>query len=173
MFSQGISISSASGFHPLLLWAYRFIRIGLGSVFVISGWSKLMDPQFFVIIIQAYGLLAGDLILPMAVALSLLEFLAGVALICDVQYALGTIAGLIIVFMGILGYGLWLGLDVDCGCFAANDPEGQAYHSLRPALYRDAVMLTGIVYLYFWRWRQSYQPILFSDIYQKLKQTRR
>ena len=108
---------------------------------MVSGVAKLMDPQSFVFIIRAYGLLAENLILPAALGLSLAELLAGAALILDLRFALGAIAGLIVFFMLILSYGLWLGLDIDCGCFAAGDPEGEAYHSLRPALYRDAGML--------------------------------
>lgn len=171
--SQITAMSASTGIHIFMLWIYRFIRICLGVVFVISGWSKLMDPQSFVFIIQAYGLVADSLLLPVAIGLSLLELLSGIALIIDIQYALTTIAGLIVLFMLILGYGLWLGLDVDCGCFAADDPEGQAYHGLRPSLYRDAAMLAGIIYLYFWRWQRSYKPILFSDLYKKFEQTRR
>ncbi|MEJ2158353.1 MAG: DoxX family protein, partial [Desulfobacteraceae bacterium] len=62
---------------------------------------------------------------------------------------------LLLLFMMVLGYGIWLGLDVDCGCFAAGDPEGGAYHGLRPALYRDAVMLAGMGYLILWKRRQN------------------
>ena len=40
-------------------------------------------------------------------------------------------------FMAILGYGISMGLDVDCGCFGPEDPESKAFHGLRAALYRD------------------------------------
>jgi len=63
------------------------------------------------------------------------------------------------VFMSILGYGIHMGLDVDCGCFSAEDPEAEAFHGLRSALYRDLVMAAGIGYLYLWRFIRSAGPI--------------
>jgi len=67
-----------------------------------------------------------------------------------------------------VGYGLELGLDVDCGCFGPGDPEGRAYHSLRPALYRDTIMLAGIGYLFLWRRWQSARPVRLAVIHQKI-----
>lgn len=133
---------------------YTLIRWVLGSVFFISGVSKLLDPQQFAHIIEAYGLISPELVLPAGLGLSLLEVIAGVGLIFDVRYALTIIMGLLIFFIFILGYGLALGLDVDCGCFGLDNPEGNAFHSLRPALYRDLVMLAGLGFLYFQRYKK-------------------
>jgi uncharacterized membrane protein YphA (DoxX/SURF4 family) len=147
-------------------WIYRLLRISLGIIFIWSGFSKLIAPKSFATIIEAYGLIPEVTILPAAIGLSLLEVAAGVGLVMDVQWSLGIVAGLLILFTVIIGYGLWIGLDVDCGCFGPDDPEGAAYHSLRPALYRDMIMLAGIGYLFLWRWQQSSHPVRFSDLYQ-------
>jgi len=137
---------------------YTLIRWLLGSIFLVSGVSKLSDLQQFAHIIEAYGLISPELVFPAGLGLSLLEVLAGLGLVLDVRYALTTITGQLILFIFILGYGLALGLDVDCGCFGSDDPEGNAFHSLRPALYRDLAMLAGVGFLYFQRYKAGFSP---------------
>lgn len=152
-------------------WLYRLLRITWGAIFIWSGLSKLTAPESFATIIEAYGLIPEVTILPAAIGLSLLEVAAGAGLIMDVRWSLGIITGLLGLFMAILGYGLWMGLDVDCGCFGPGDPEGAAFHTLRPALYRDLAMLAGIGYLYLWRRLQAHQPLRFSDLGRKYNKT--
>ncbi len=147
------------------LWLYRLVRLGLAVVFIWSGLSKLIKPQSFILIIEAYGFVPDPLLWPMAIFLCLAELAGGIGLLLDTQYALGLITGLLLLFMMVLGYGLWLGLDVDCGCFGPDDPEGQAYHSLRPALFRDMGMLASIGFLYFQRYRQSIKPQRLPSIF--------
>lgn len=142
----------------LVQLAYPFIRTGIGAVFVWSGVTKLLAPQQFSIIIDAYGIIPQTFTLPAALGLSSLELLAGLGLIWDVRWALAIITGLLLMFILVLGYGIGMGLDVDCGCFGPGDPEGEAYHGMRPALYRDAVMLAGIGYLVLWRRIGSIRP---------------
>ena len=124
-----------------------------------SGISKLMDPKSFAVIIEAFGLIPESWVMPVSVGLPALEIIAAIGLLADIRGSLAIIAGLLILFMVILSYGVWMGLDVDCGCFGPEDPEGQAYHGLRPALYRDVVMMAGVFYLYFWRYHQSLSPV--------------
>lgn len=149
-----------------MFWIYRGVRVMLGIIFICSGGAKLFNPQNFAVIINAYGLIPEPAVLPAAVGLSILEMVAGAGLLLDVQWSLGIIAGLLLLFTAILSYGLWMGLDVDCGCFGPDDPEGQAYHSLRPALYRDMAMMAGAGYLFFWRRLKSLRPVKFSTLYQ-------
>lgn len=150
------------------LWFYRLTRLGIGAVFVWSGFNKLLNPQSFAVVIESYGLIPEMTVFPTALLLSAIELLAGLGLIFDLQYTLGIITGLLVLFLLILGYGLWMGLDVDCGCFGPGDPEAEAYHGMRPALYRDLVMLAGIGYLYYHRRRQSIPPLTFSTIYEHI-----
>jgi hypothetical protein len=60
---------------------------------------------------------------------------------------------MLIFFIAVLGYGIVLGLDVDCGCFGPDDPE-QAYHGLWSALIRDLGLLVPVLYL-FWFQRRA------------------
>jgi rhodanese-related sulfurtransferase len=137
---------------------YRFMRWSLGVVFLYAGGSKLLDPQAFAVLIDSYGILPDLLVMPAAIGLPLLEVIAAVGLMTDIRGSLTAIGALLVVFMAILGYGIWMGLDVDCGCFGPEDPESLAYHGLRPALYRDFVMLAGVLYLYVWRFCRRKSP---------------
>jgi hypothetical protein len=148
------------------IWPYRFIRWLLSIVFLYAGASKLADPQAFAALIGAYGVVHRSLLLPMAIGLPLLEVLAAVGLMADLRGSLSVITVLMAVFIGILVYGIRMGLDVDCGCFGPQDIESRAYHGLREALYRDVAMAAGIAYLYGWRFFRAAVPMKLSQILQ-------
>lgn len=138
------------------IWPYRGVRIILALIFLWAGVVKILDPDAFAIILEAFDLLPDAWIMPVAVVLPILEILAAIGLLFDARGSLAAVAGLLILFLAVLGYGVWLGLDIDCGCFGPGDPEGEAYKGLRPALYRDLVIMAGVAYLYAWRfWRSS------------------
>ena len=147
------------------IWPYRLARWVLAFIFLVAGGHKLTAPRSFAVIIDAYGLIPEVWVMPVAILLPLMEVLAAVGLCFDIRGSLTVIAGLLTIFMGILGYGIWMGLDVDCGCFGPNDPEGEAYSGIRPALYRDLVMMAGVIYLYAWRVISARQSA-FSDDHQ-------
>jgi len=150
------------------IWPYRMIRIVLAVVFLSSGLSKLLDPTSFAVIIEAFGLIPETWILPVAVILPALEMIAAIGLLLDIRGSLTFITGMLMLFLAILAYGIWMGLDIDCGCFGPEDPEARAFHSLRPAIYRDVVMMIVIVYLYYWRYRRSAKPVRLRHYFCKL-----
>jgi uncharacterized membrane protein YphA (DoxX/SURF4 family) len=147
-----------------LLWAYRVIRWSLSFVFLYSGATKLADPGAFAVLIDAYGILPDALLMPVAVGLPTLEVAAAIGLIMDIRGPLAVIGALLAVFMAVLAYGLWMGLDVDCGCFGPDDIESRAYHGLREAFYRDLAMMAGIFCLYGWRYFRSIRPVGYPCI---------
>lgn len=136
-------------------WPYRFIRWGLALIFLYSGWTKFMAPQSFAVIIEAYGLAPITWINPLAVGIPALEIIAAFGLLFDVRGSLGVITGLLMFFMAIIGYGIWMGFDLNCGCFKASEPGARVKGGLFLALYRDIAMMAGICYLYLWRYKQS------------------
>ncbi|MBU0994555.1 MAG: DoxX family protein [Proteobacteria bacterium] len=146
---EGISISQLF---------YTTLKLVIGLVFLYSGITKIGNPQLFSVIIDAYGILPGQLTLFAAFTLAGLEIMAGAGLIFDIRGSLFLIACLLILFIIILAYGIHMGLDVDCGCFGPDDPEQVAFHDLRYALYRDMVMISGIIYLYIYRCVRQIKP---------------
>jgi uncharacterized membrane protein YphA (DoxX/SURF4 family) len=148
----------------LLGGADHLARWGLAGLFIVSGLSKLAAPTQFAVLIEAFGLLPEILVLPIAVILPALEVAAGVCLIFNIRGSLTAIALMMILFMAVLGYGIWLGLDVDCGCFGPEDPEARAFHGLRPALYRDMALLVVVAGLYYGRYRRAPRPLRLFNL---------
>ncbi|AJF06245.1 MauE/DoxX family redox-associated membrane protein [Geoalkalibacter subterraneus] len=145
-------------------WLYRLARWGLGAVFIYAGALKISEPEVFAVLIGAYGLLPEFLLLPMAVFLASLEIVAGFGLLFDLRGSLAAVTGMLLLFIAVLSYGLWMGLDVDCGCFGPDDPEAEAFHGLKTSLYRDLVMMVGVVFIYGWRRFAGIVPVSIGAV---------
>jgi uncharacterized membrane protein YphA (DoxX/SURF4 family) len=140
-------------------WIYKLTRWVLGGIFIYAGSTKLLEPKTFTVLIEAFGIVPEGLLIPVGIALPALEVAAGIGLLFDIKGSLAVIAGLLGLFIAMLGYGIWIGLDVDCGCFGPQDPEAKAFHSLKISLYRDMIMLAGVAYLYGWRQYGAIKPL--------------
>jgi hypothetical protein len=149
---------------------YTFGRWGLGILFIQAGALKLFEPEVFAVLIDAFGLVPQNLLLAVAVCLPALEVAAGVALLFDIQGSLAVVAGLLVLFSLILGYGLKMGLNVDCGCFGPQDLEARAFHGLETSLVRDLALLAVVAWLYGWRRCRGIQPRVLVPL--MLKRTR-
>ncbi|MBU8912055.1 MAG: DoxX family membrane protein [Desulfobacterales bacterium] len=142
-------------------WLYKLIRWVFGGIFIYAGSTKLLEPEIFATLIEAYGIVPEGLLMPVAIVLPVLEVFAGAGLLFDIKGSLSITAGLLVLFVAVLSYGIWMGLDVDCGCFGKEDPESRAFHGLKLTLYRDMVMITGVAFIYGWR---RYRPIIPVNI---------
>jgi uncharacterized membrane protein YphA (DoxX/SURF4 family) len=131
------------------LWTYRMLRVVIGGLFVYSGAVKVMDVKGFARMVSQYELVPDELLAPVAYGLPVLELLAGIGLIFEVPWALTAISGMLVMFIGVLWYGVLQGLDIDCGCFSTEVLKG--HDSLRKALYRDIVMVAVCGYFYLYR----------------------
>jgi hypothetical protein len=149
-------------------WLYRICRWTLGGLFIFAGTAKLLDPERFAVIIDAFGIVPEVMLAPMAIGLPVLEVVAGIGLIFEVRGSLALIAGLLLVFITILVYAIWMGLDVDCGCFGPSDPEAEAFHSIKQSLVRDLVMMAGVAFLYVWRWFRDIRLVGIKTIINQL-----
>jgi len=138
------------------IWSYRLVRMCIGLVFVYAGIMKLADPDSFADIIAGYGLVPRSLLVPAAIGLPALEVVAGIGLIFDTRGSLSTILGLLFMFVFVLWFGILKDLDIDCGCFSAE--EIKEHGALRGALFRDLWMVAGALYLYGWRWITDSAP---------------
>jgi len=133
------------------IWTYRILRVGLGGLFVVSGVLKLASMSAFEEAMGAYGLDPEWGLAAAAVGLSVFELAAGLGLIVDVRGTLACVTGLLLVFIGVLLYGIYLGLDVDCGCLGPADPESYMGAGLGAVVLRDFGLLIICAYLYWWR----------------------
>ncbi len=140
-------------------WIYNLSRWCIGIIFIYAGTVKLLEPKTFAVLIDAYGIVPENLLIPVAVILPAVEIFAGLGLLFDIEKSLFIISGLLVLFIAILGYGIRMGLDVDCGCFGPEEPEAKAFHGLRMTLYRDLVMLTTTSFIFGWRRYRAIQPV--------------
>jgi len=142
------------GWEVGLTWLYHFLRLSLACIFIYAGFIKLLDPRAFAHAIAQYDLLPEGLLPLVAVGLPALELLAGLGLIFEVRGSLTLMAILLLIFLVILGYAGWHNLDIDCGCFTADELDAQ--HRVKTAFWRDLIMIGATLFLY-WR-RRSRAP---------------
>ncbi len=140
-------------------WIYKLSRWCIGIIFIYAGTVKLLEPKTFAVLIDAYGIVPENLLIPVAVTLPAVEIFAGLGLLFDIEKSLFIISGLLVLFIAILGYGIRMGLDIDCGCFGPEEPEAKAFHGLRTTLYRDLFLLVTVAYIYGWRRYRAIQPV--------------
>ena len=149
--------------------AYAVVRTALALAFLAAGVVKIQNPMTFAATVDAFGILPGPLVLPVAVLLPVLEIVGALALVFDIRGSLGLITLMLLAFIAVLAWGLHMGLDIDCGCYGPGDPEAEAFAGIRGALQRDLVMLACAAALYAWRWFLGMRPASFATKYQSLK----
>lgn len=140
------------------LWLYHCCRLTIVAVFLWSGLTKMLHPSDFAAIIAAYGLLPEALVFPAAIGLIVVELVAATGLLFEKNGSLLLITLQLLLFVAVLSYGIYLGLDIDCGCFGPDDAEAEAFHDLRGALMRDILLLLAVAYQYFWRYVSKSKP---------------
>lgn len=144
----------------VLLWVDRLGRWGISLFFLVAAVPKLFDVHGFAALIDAYGLLPDIFLLPVAIVLPVLEMFLAVGLLFNRFRSKIGIGLVLLSFIVLLSYSIWLGLDIDCGCFGPEDPEHQAFHGLRAALIRDIVMLIPLAYSF---WYHRFCRLYFSN----------
>ena len=126
----------------------RLSRWFLAGIMIFAAAPKLANPAAFAEVVGAYGLLPDFLLLPAAILLPFFECIAAYLLIRGRRSGLWISAILMLLFISVLSYGIWLGLDIDCSCFGPEDIESKAFHNLRTALVRDLLLCIPILYCF-------------------------
>ena len=135
------------------LHSHRIHRCGrcvLATIFLYSAGAKLWDLDAFAEVIADYGLVFDAAVFATAVGVVLAEVAIGVALLFGTRGSVAAGTAMLGLFAAVLSYGLWLGLDIDCGCFGIG-AAGSGRTSLAAALRGDLVLLLLCVYLLAWR----------------------
>ncbi len=178
-----LPIISVSGYSNLIMktrlfqsgMMYTVLRLGLGSIFLYSGFSKILDLNAFAEVIDAFGIIPWELKHIAAILISAAEVLVGGGLILEIKGALTAILIMLLGFVLVLSWGFYMGYDIDCGCFGENDPVGEAFHGLKSSLIRDGAFLAVVLYLYLWRYVNRFQqksPLhYFAKIYLSLRRS--
>lgn len=128
-------------------WLEGLACAGLGLLFLLAALWKARDLPGFEALIARFGIVLDSWVPATAWALVGAELVVGLGLLVGARPAILGALALALLFLGVLAYGLHLGLDVDCGCFGPGEHVG-----LAQALRRDLVLLALAGYLY---WRRS------------------
>jgi uncharacterized membrane protein YphA (DoxX/SURF4 family) len=114
------------GPHRGWLWAVRVCGWVVGGIFLYAGISKMLDPAQLAVQVRNYQLAPWWLIHPAAIVLPWIEIVAGLLLILGIWAIEATIvlAGLLALFLGAIGWAMYQGLDIECGCFAGHAKVG-------------------------------------------------
>lgn len=129
----------------------RVSSLILAFVFLYGGIPKLFDISSFAKIIEAYGILPDILVYLTALILPIIEVITGIGLLFEKRLSYVSSAALLLLFIAILTYGIFMGLDIDCGCFSVGDPEHAAFSGLRTALIRDIFFLVPLLFLFWYQ----------------------
>lgn len=117
-------MKSEAGTSPLLIrsflapWVYHVVRLFVGGLFLYTGAVKLADTAGFAQSIGAYGILPAVLLPCAAVGLAAAEVFAGFGTLLNRRWAILGVLAMMVLFTGVLGYGVAAGLEIDCGCFS-------------------------------------------------------
>jgi putative oxidoreductase len=133
-------------------WLTVRVQFVLAAVFVVAGFSKIVDPPGFAHEVHNYALLPGVAVNAMALVLPWIEVVCGLALFVGIaRRSSARILGvLLVVFMIALAINLVRGRPIDCGCFGTSRVEKTTEQRLRDmkwAIARDAgfLLLVGQV----------------------------
>lgn len=94
-------------------------RVVAGGLFLFAAYVKLTDVQAFALSIRSFDFLPNHLVLVTAYVVPWMELLAGLGLVAGLwtrSMAL-VYCGLLVSFIGLVGYTLARGMSVECGCF--------------------------------------------------------
>lgn len=152
---------------------YKLTRWILGAIFVYAGLIKLTAPATFAVLMDAFGIVPEPLLMPLSILIPVVEVAAGIGIFLDIKGSLPVYTVLLGMFIAILGYAVWLGLDIDCGCFGPEDPEAKAFHGLKTSLFRDMIMLAGLGFIYGWRKYRGIEPVKINVLINKIPMTKK
>jgi len=135
---------------------YTSIRFLLALIFFYSGMIKLFDLNSFAEIIGAYGLISESLNELTALFISLLEILGSILLAFDSLAGVWLILIMLLSFIIVLSYGVYFGLDLDCGCFGSETKVSGSFHHMKESILRDSIFILGVIYLFYYRIKNNF-----------------
>jgi uncharacterized membrane protein YphA (DoxX/SURF4 family) len=130
-------------------WIALPVRVYLGGVYVFACYHKILDPKAFALDVATYQFLPLCLVDLFALILPWVELFAGAMLVLGLSVQAASLLTMVMTasFMIALGWALYLGLDMSCGCFASQAATQNDSISWR-TMARDSVWLVQSVYVF-------------------------
>ena len=128
-------------------------RILVAAIFLYAGVVKAGTSERFAMTIAQFSILPPHAVSVAAMVLPWLEILTAILLLVPATARLGALGatGLLVVFIGVLAWGIHQGWAIDCGCFGLGE-------AISPkTLARDGALLAICAGLTFTAFRQARQ----------------
>jgi uncharacterized membrane protein YphA (DoxX/SURF4 family) len=139
-------VQHRSGVAPLMSTAMRLV---LGTVLLVAGAMKIIDPQASVAAVRAFELLPGGLVTVVGWGLPFLELVLGVLLVAGVAVRPAALATAVLLagFVAAVASAAVRGLSIDCGCFGGGGPVPPGQTAYAGEILRDLALLAAAVWL--------------------------
>ncbi|MDG4767481.1 MauE/DoxX family redox-associated membrane protein [Solwaraspora sp. WMMD406] len=121
-------------------WLGTAVRLGLATVWLVAGGSKIDDLAGSGRAVNAYQVFPYDLAMVIGAALPFVELTLGVLLLLGLATRLtaGVSAGLLVIFVAGITSAWARGLRIDCGCFGVGGELSAGQNpSYGPEIVRD------------------------------------
>lgn len=131
------------------IWFHRLLSLGLGGVFLVAAWSKVLDPRPLVTIIWGYRLVPAGPANLIAIFMPFMELAVALCLITGYKRRGAALWATVMLsgFMIALGINAVRGIDVACGCFSQSATET---HNAWFLVLRDLPMWLAAVVMLAW-----------------------
>ncbi|MEZ4525434.1 MAG: cation diffusion facilitator family transporter [Desulfobacterales bacterium] len=135
------------------------LRIVLGLTFIYASLHKIMEPKAFAEAVYNYQILPDQLINLTAIALPVIEVLAGLCLVFNfwTPGAMSVINGMLIVFIAATAFNISRGLNIHCGCFESPGTEAADKWDMISTIVLDSVMLAAGVSVFLMQKNQGHR----------------
>ena len=133
-----------SKFQP---WITLLVRIGLGSVLIIAGGLKAVNPQKSAMAVRAYEVLPIPVANLFGFVLPWSEIAIGLLLILGAFVRIAGLlsAAIMLLFILAISQAGLRGLSIDCGCFGGGGKVAQGETKYLAEIFRDiGFMLMGL-----------------------------
>ncbi len=119
------------------------VRICLGCIFIYSSIPKIRQPYDFLSSVYGYELVGVKLGMFVTMVFPWVELFAGICLVGGifVSGALLASSGMASIFTFVIGWALYMNLDISCGCFGSSSSELIDYWTLIRAL---VILVAGL-----------------------------
>lgn len=111
-------VHSCKALMPSRAWS-RFLHWPLALLFLYSGSVKLVQLPQFARAIGEFGIVWDRLVRPTAFVVCFIELGLACALFQQKSWSLMATGMLLVGFLGVLSYGIAIGLDIECGCLGS------------------------------------------------------
>lgn len=137
--------------NPYLKWGDFVVRFVVGGMFLFASLSGAFQFSFYVTIVSAFGLVPEFLDPVLTVVLLMSAMVAGLMTLFGRAEGILLSLALLLCFAIVAGYGVAIGLDIDCGCLPEDDPKYLAFSNLRIELVKYIACMVPLAFSYWFR----------------------